>query len=130
MKKLVITAAVALLAIGSFVPASQAYETRRHRDPNYRDAGFRSDYRQLRAELYQLDIQFSRVDARLRHGLARHSQWEYSRLLRDRQRLNFELERRPLDAARIHRQIDRLRDELRELEVRMRFGGPHRHFVR
>ena len=127
MKKLVITAAVALLAIGSFAPAAQAYETRRERDRNYREAGFRSDYRQLRAALYQLDIQFSRVNARLHYGFARHSRWEYSRLLRDRQRLNFELERRPLDHARIHRQIDRLRDELRDLEVRLRFRGPHRY---
>ena len=129
MKKLIITAAVALLAIGSLAPVSQAYEVRRDRGRHDRDAGFRSDYRQLRAELYQLDIQFSRVDARLRYGLGRHNRWEYSRLLRDRQRLNFELERRPLDQARIHRQIDRLRDELRELEVRLRFHS-HRYLGR
>lgn len=127
MKKFAITAAVALLALGSFPTASRAYESRRDQVRNYREAGSRSDYRQLRAALYQLDIQFSRVDAHLRYRLGRHSRWEYSRLLRDRQRLNFELERRPLDHARIHRQIDRLRDELRQLEVRLRFRGPHRY---
>jgi hypothetical protein len=127
MKKLAITAAAVLLAIGSFAPASQAYESRRDRDRNYREAGSRSDYQQLRAELYQLDIQFYRVDAHLRYRLGRQSRWEYSRLLRDRQRLNFELQRRPLDRARVHRQIDRLRDELRQLEVRLRFRGPHRY---
>lgn len=124
MKKLVLATAVALLAIGSFAPASQAYESRRDQDRNYREAGSRSDYQQLRAALYQLDVQFSRVDARLRYGLGQ-SRWEYSRLLRDRQRLNFELQHRPLNHARIHRQIDRLRDELRQLEVRLRFRGPH-----
>jgi hypothetical protein len=80
--------------------------------------------RQLRAELYQLDILFSRVDAHLRYGVGRQSRWEYSRLLRDRERLNYELGRRPLDRLRIHAQIDRIRDQLREIEVRLRF---HRH---
>ena len=126
MKKIVLTAAMALVAVGSLAPASQAYETRRDQDRNYRESGYGRDYRQLRAELYQLDIMFSRVDSRLRYGVGRNSRWEYSRLLRDRQRLNFELQRRPLDQARIHRQIDRLRDELRQIEVRLRFRS-HRY---
>jgi hypothetical protein len=120
MKKFVLTAAVALLAIGSFAPSSQAYETRRRdQDRDYRETG----YRQLRAELYQLDILFSRVDARLRFGVGRQSRWEYSRLRRDRERLNYELQRRPLDRFRIHSQIDRIRDQLREIEVRLRFSN-------
>ena len=77
--------------------------------------------RQLRAELYSLNILFSRVDSQLRYGYGRQSRWEYSRLLRDRDRLNYELSRRPLDRLRIHAQIDRIRDQLRELEVRLRF---------
>ena len=124
MKKFVITAAVALLGLGSFAPASQAYDRQveyRNRD-RYRDDRA-SDYRQLRAELYQLDILFSRVNAHMRYGSGRHGRWEYSRLLRDRERLNFELQRRPLDRLRVHAQIDRIRDELREIEVRLRFSN-------
>ena len=117
MKKLVLTAALALVAFATVAPSSQAYESRRN-EARDRD----SEYRQLRAELYQLDILFSRVDARLRYGLGRQSRWQYSRLLRDRERLNFELQHRPLDRRRIHAQIDRLRDELREIEVRLRFS--------
>lgn len=126
MKKIVLHAAMALLAVGSFVPATQAYETRRDQNRDYRESSHGRDYRQLRAELYQLDIIFSRVDSRLRYGAGRHSRWEYSRLLRDRQRLNFDLQHRPLDEARIHRQIDRLRDELRQVEVRLR-SRSHRY---
>ena len=121
MKRILLTAAVALLAFGSVAPSTQAYESRRqdqNRDRDYRE----SDYRQLRAELYQLDILFSRVNARLRYGHARQGRWEYSRLLRDRERLNFELQRRPLDRFRVRSQIDRLRDQLREIEVRLRFN--------
>jgi hypothetical protein len=123
MKKFVITAAVAIVACTGFVPVSQAYETRRERE-QYRDSR-QSDYRQLRAELYQLDILFSRVDARLRYGVGRQGRWEYSRLLRDRERLNYELQRRPLDRSRVHAQIDRIRDQLREIEARLRFSNRH-----
>jgi hypothetical protein len=45
--------------------------------------------------------------------------------LRDRDRLNYELGRRPLDRLRLHSQIDRIRDQLREIEVRLRVR-PHR----
>ena len=121
MKKFLLTAAVALLALASVAPSSLAYETRRRDEFRNRRDDRQLEYRQLRAELYQLDILFSRVNARLRYGLSRHNRWEYSRLLRDRERLNFELERRPIDQARVHRQIDRLRDQLREIEVRLRF---------
>ena len=122
MKKSIVAITLSILALTGFAASSQAYDRQdqyqsreRYRD----DRG--SDYRQLRAELYQLDILFSRVDARLRYGTGRQSHWEYSRLLRDRERLNFELQRRPLDRYRIHVQIDRIRDQLREIEVRLRF---------
>jgi hypothetical protein len=118
MKKLALTAALALIAFATVAPSSQAYESRQRDEFRDRD----SEYRQLRAELYQLDILFSRVDSRLRYGIARQSRWQYSRLLRDRERLNFELQRRPLDRLRVHAQIDRLRDQLREIEVRLRFS--------
>ena len=124
MKKIILSAAAAILGFAVLAPASQAYESRRRDDPrDYRD----TEFRQLRAELYQLDILFSRVDARLRYGFGRQSRWEYSRLLRDRERLNFELQHRPLDSRRIHVQIDRLRDQLREIEVRLRFSN-RRHY--
>ena len=122
MKKSIVAITLSILALTGFAASSQAYDRQeqyqtreRYRD----DRG--SDYRQLRAELYQLDILFSRVDARLRYGTGRQSRWEYSRLMRDRERLNFELQRRPLDRYRIHVQIDRMRDQLREIEVRLRF---------
>ena len=110
-----------MLGLAGFGASANAYERRdesRSRD-QYRE-NHDSDLRQLRAELYQLNIMFSRVDARLRYGSGRQSRWEYSRLLRDRDRLNYELGRRPLDRLRIHAQIDRIRDQLREIEVRLR----------
>ena len=122
MKTILLSAAVALLAFGSFAPSSEAYESRRRDENRDRRDNREIEYRQLRAELYQLDILFSRVNARLRYGHGRQSRWEYSRLLRDRERLNFELERRPLDRFRVRSQIDRLRDQLREIEVRSRFN--------
>ena len=122
MKKIVLTAAVALLALGSMTFSAQAYETQRRDDFRDQRDYRRSDYRQLRAELYQLDLQFSRVNARLHYGSGyRQARWQYSRLLRDRQRLNLELERRPLDRYRVRAQIDRIRDDLREIEVRLRY---------
>ena len=122
MKKIVLTAAVALLAFASVAPSSQAYESRRRDEPRNRRDDQETEYRQLRAELYSLDVLLSRVDSRLRYGIGRQSRWQYSRILRDRERLSFELQRRPLDRLRIHAQIDRLRDQLREIEVRLRFS--------
>jgi hypothetical protein len=128
MKKSIVAITLGVLAFTGFAASSQAYDRQdqyqsreRYRD----DRG--SDYRQLRAELYQLDILFSRVDARLRYGMGRQSRWEYSRLQRDRERLNFELQHRPLDRLRVHAQIDRIRDQLREIEVRLRFHT-HRYY--
>jgi hypothetical protein len=121
MKKSILIATLIMLGLAGFGASANAYERRdesRSRD-QYRE-NHDSDLRQLRAELYQLNIMFSRVDARLRYGSGRQSRWEYSRLLRDRDRLNYELGRRPLDRLRIHAQIDRIRDQLREIEVRLR----------
>ena len=121
MKKSILVTTLVILGIAGFGASSNAYERRdesRSRD-QYRESS-RSDLRQLRAELYSLDILFSRVNAQMRYGGVRQSRWEYSRLLRDRERLNYELSRRPLDRLRIHAQIDRLRDQLREIEVRQR----------
>jgi cell division protein FtsB len=122
MKKIVLTAAIALIAFAAAAPSSQAYESRRRDEVRKHRDDRESEYRQLRAELYQLDILFSRVDSRLHYGIGRQGHWQYSRLLRDRERLNYELQRRPLDRLRVHAQIDRLRDELREIEVRLRFS--------
>ena len=122
MKKSIVAITLSILALTGFAASSQAYDRQdqyQSRDRYRDDRGW--DYRQLRAELYQLDILFSRVDARLRYGNGRQSRWEYSRLMRDRERLNFELQRRPLDRYRIHAQIDRIREQLREIEVRLRF---------
>jgi hypothetical protein len=121
MKKSILVATLVILGVVGFGAPSNGYE-RRDESRNRDDRN--PELRQLRAELYQLDILFSRVDARMRYGIGRQSRWEYSRLLRDRERLNYELSRRPLDRLRIHAQIDRLRDQLREIEVRLRF---HRH---
>jgi hypothetical protein len=121
MKKSILVATLVILGVVGFGAPSNGYE-RRDESRNRDDRN--PEFRQLRAELYQLDILFSRVDARMRYGIGRQSRWEYSRLLRDRERLNYELTRRPLDRLRIHAQIDRLRDQLREIEVRLRF---HRH---
>lgn len=121
MKKSILVTTLILLGLAGFGASANAYGRRdesRSRD-QYQE-NHDSDLRQLRAELYQLNIMFSRVDARLRYGVGRQSRWEYSRLLRDRDRLNYELSRRPLDRLRIHAQIDRIRDQLREIEVRLR----------
>lgn len=66
MKKIILTAAVALLVFASVAPSSQAYESRRRDEPRNRRHERESDYRQLRAELYHLDMLFSRVDSQLR----------------------------------------------------------------
>jgi len=118
MKKFILVTTLVVLGIAGFSVSSQAYD--RREDYLARDQDRDSDFRQLRAELYQLDILFSRVDSQMRYGIGRQSRWEYSRLVRDRERLNYELTRRPLDRLRIHAQIDRLRDQLRETEVQLR----------
>jgi hypothetical protein len=140
MKKSILVTALAILALAGFGTAAQAYDQQdEYQDrERYRDArndrndwdnrdnrdnrDYReSDYRQLRAELNRLDILFSRVDARLRYDGGRQGRWQYSRLLRDRERLNYELQRRPLDRYRVRAQIDRIRGELRDLEMRLRY---------
>ncbi len=122
MRKFILTATLAIAALTAIAPASQAYEDRnrdQRREDNRRNEAW-TDFRQLRAEVYQLDLLFSRVDSRLYYGTRSPLRWEYSRLVRDRERLNYELNRRPLDRLRIHSLIDRMRDQLRELEVRLR----------
>ena len=123
MKKLILITALALVALTGFGLSAQGAprrDDRREYNERY------SDYRQLRAELNQLNIMFARVESQFRlYGIGRQTRWEYSRLVRDRDRLNYELQRRPLDRLRIHSQIDRIRDQLREIEVRLRVR-PHR----
>jgi hypothetical protein len=132
MKKSILITALALVEVTGLGASAFGYERRDDRRNDRRDDRREynerhSDYRQLRAELHQLNILFSRVEAQFRfHGLGRQTRWEYSRLLRDRDRLNYELQRRPLDRLRIHSQIDRIRDQLREIEVRLRVR-PHRY---
>jgi hypothetical protein len=121
MKKSILVTTLVVLCVAGFGASSNAYERRdEYRNRNQYRENRDSDLRQLRAELYSLDVLFSRVDAKMRYGGGRQSRWEYSRLLRDRERLNYELSRRPLDRLRIHAQIDRIRDQLREIEVRQR----------
>lgn len=124
MKKSILITALALVGLTGFGLSAQAArrgDDRREYNERY------SDYRQLRAELNQLNIMFARVESQFRlYGIGRQTRWEYSRLLRDRDRLNYELGRRPLDRLRIHSQIDRIRDQLREIEVRLRVR-PHRY---
>ena len=115
-----------VLGVAGFSVSSPGYERRDQENAREQRREDRdSDLRQLRAELYQLNILFARVERHLHFAAARQSRWTYSRLLRDRDRLNYELQRRPLDRLRLHAQIDRLRDELRELEIQLRFH-PHR----
>ena len=124
MKKSILITALALVGLSGFGLSAQGAprrDDRREYNERY------SDYRQLRAELNQLNIMFARVESQFRlYGIGRQTRWEYSRLLRDRDRLNYELGRRPLDRLRIHSQIDRIRDQLREIEVRLRVR-PHRY---
>jgi uncharacterized coiled-coil DUF342 family protein len=124
MKKSILIIALALGGLTGFGLSAQGAPRRDdRREYNERS----SDYRQLRAELNQLNILFGRVESQFRlYGIGRQTRWEYSRLVRDRDRLNYELQRRPLDRLRIHSQIDRIRDQLREIEVRLRVG-PHRY---
>jgi len=132
MKKLSLLAAVTLMGLAGFATSSNAYDRQvepRNRTEireRYRDRDL--EIRQLRAELYQLDLMFWRIDSRIGyyHGRGSNLRWHYSRLQRDRERLNYELTRRPLDRLRIHSQIDRIRDELREIEVQARVRS-HRY---
>lgn len=132
MKKSILIAALALMSLAGFGSSTYAYDRRDDRR-DYRDDRREynerySDYRQLRAELHQLNLLFARVESQFRfYGVGRQTRWDYSRLLRDRDRLNYELQRRPLDRLRIHAQIDRIRDQLRELEVRSRIRSHRFH---
>ncbi|MFL6590186.1 MAG: hypothetical protein ACJ8M4_08440 [Chthoniobacterales bacterium] len=139
MKKLILTVTLAIAALAMIAPASKADNERqrdnerdqRREDQRRTDAW--TDFRQLRAEVYQLDLLFSRVDSRLGYGYGPgyhgggQLRWEYSRLVRDRERLNYELNRRPLDRLRIHALIDGMRDRLRELEVQARVRSYSRY---
>jgi hypothetical protein len=122
MKKSILVTALVLAGLTGSVVSAKAYERReepraREVARDYRDS---TDYRQLRAEIYQLNILFSRVSNQLRYGSGRYVRSDFSRLLRDRDRLNYELRSGSSSPGRIHSQIDRLRDELRELDVRLR----------
>lgn len=130
MKKSLLITALALVGLAAFSLPAQG-ETRRDRRDHRREYDDRySDYRQLRAELIQLNVMFSRVESQFRlYGVGRQTRWDYSRLLRERDRLEFALRRRPLNRNYIHSQIDRIREDLRELEVRMRVR-PHRYYRR
>ena len=132
MKKSILVTALALVGLAGFSLSAEGASRREERRDDRRDDRREynerySDYRQLRAELNQLNIMFVRVESQFRlYGIGRQTRWEYSRLLRDRDRLDYELSRRPLNRLRIHSQIDRIRDQLRETEVRLRVR-PHRY---
>jgi uncharacterized coiled-coil DUF342 family protein len=134
MKRSILITAFALVGLFGFGLSAHG-DNRRDRRNESRDArreydDRHSDYRQLRAELIQLNIMFSRVESQFRlYGIGRQARWEYSRLIRERDRLDYALQRRPLNRNYIHSQIDRIREELRELEVRMRVR-PHRYYHR
>jgi hypothetical protein len=134
MKKSMLITTFALVGLLGFGLSARA-DNRRDRRDDSRDARREyddrySDHRQLRGELIQLNIMFSRVESQFRlYGIGRQARWEYSRLIRERDRLDYALQRRPLNRNYIHSQIDRIRDELRELEVRMRVRS-HRYYHR
>lgn len=134
MKRSILITALAVVGLAGFGLPAQG-ENRRDRRDDSRDSRREyddrySDYRQLRAELIQLNVMFSRVESQFRlYGIGRQARWEYSRLIRERDRLDYALQRRPLNRNYIHSQIDRIREELRELEVRMRVR-PHRYYHR
>jgi hypothetical protein len=126
MKKSILITTLAIFSLPLFSAFAQDYDGREdYRDRNeHRHRGdYRrsSDYRQLRAELDQLNRMFAHVRANLRtYGTGHHFWRDYSRLLRDRDRLNYELQSRSYSPPRIRAQIDRIRDQLREIEVRLR----------
>ena len=125
MKKSVWLTLLALLSLPLLDVSAQDYHDRNDYR-NRRDYRRSSEYRQLRAELDQVHRMFVPVSVNLRtYGAGRQIWRDYSRLLRDKDRLNYELQRPSYDRLRIHSQIDRLRDQLREIEVRLRVS---RHF--
>lgn len=114
---------LALMCLGIFGAFAQDRDRREHRD---RDDHRRTiEYRQLRAEIDQLNRMFAHVSAELRYRSGPEIRRDYSRLLRDADRLNYKFQRSSYDRLRVHAQIDRIRDELREIEVRLRV---RRHF--
>ena len=137
MKKSILVTALALVGLAGFSLSAEGASRRDNGRDDRRDYRREyderySDYRQLRAELNALNILFARVESHFglygsRYGIGRHTRWEYSRLLRDRDRLEFELQRRPLNRPLVHSQIDRIRDQLREIEVRLRVRSHRYH---
>lgn len=127
MKQLILSATLIVAGLTALAPASQGAEKRR-RDEFQEHNERWTDFRQLRAQVYQLDLLFSRVDSQMRWGVGRQTSWEYSRLVRDRERLNYELQRRPLDRLRVTSMIDRMQAQLRELEVRQRVRSHGRYY--
>jgi hypothetical protein len=132
MKKSILITTLTIFSLPLLSASAQDYDRREdYRDRNeHRDRGdYRrsSDYRQLRAELDQLNRMFVRVSVNLRtYGASRHIWRNYSRLLRDKDRLNHQLQSRFYSLPRIHAQIDRIRDQLREIEVRSRVRRHYR----
>jgi hypothetical protein len=123
MKKSILIATLALLSLPFFSAQAQNYDRREER-PNYRRS---SEYRQLRAEIDQLNRMFAHINAYVyTYGSGRQVRRDYSRLRRDMDRLNYELQRPTYDRLRLHSQIDRLRDQLREIEVRLRVSRTYR----
>lgn len=131
MKKSILVTTLALLGLPFFNATAQNDDPRAdrpHRNQHRERGDYRqsSDYRQLRAEIDQLNRMFARVSANLyTYGAGRQIRRDYSRLIRDRDRLNYELQRPAYDRLRVHSQIDRLRDQLREIEVRLRVRRPY-----
>ena len=100
MKKSILITTLAIFSLPFFSAFAQDYDGRedyRDRNESRHRGDYRrsSDYRQLRAELDQLNRMFAHVRANLRtYGTGRHLWRDYSRLLRDRDRLNYELQSR------------------------------------
>lgn len=132
MKKSILIATLALVSLPFFNASAQNYDRREDRpDRNqHRDRGdYRqsSEYRQLRAEIDQLNRMFANINSYVHtYGVSRQIRRDYSRLLRDRDRLNYELQRPSSDRLRLHSQIERLRDRLREIEVQLRVRRSYR----
>lgn len=123
MKKSILITTLALVGLPVFNAPAENYD----RPEKRRDYRQSSEYRQLRAEIDQLNRMFARVSVSLStYGVGRQIRRDYSRLVRDMNRLNYELQRPSYDRLRIHSQIDRIRDQLREIEVRLRVRRYHR----
>ena len=125
MKKSILITTLAIFSLPFFSASAQDYDGREdYRDRNEHrhrwDHRRSSDYRQLRAELDQLNRMFAHVRVNLRtYGTDRHLWREYSRLLRDRDRLDYELQSRSYVPA--PRQMYRTR---KSSAVRVRIPGP------